>query len=232
MKFRMPMDRIASDLWANSRLKTITRIFRPRGMKILDLGCSSGYMGEFYAGHNDVHYADIRAEAMADLDVPESHKHVVDATAEMPFPDATFDVVFCADMLEHVADDDAVLQNIHRVLKPGGRLLVTVPAYSRLYGHHDKLAGHLRRYDRAPFLAKARAIGFETLRARYLCPLLFAPFWVNQRMAKCAGAYQGRSSLEPKILPLLNFFAWLDSAVPLPFGIGILFLFEKRSHVP
>ena len=64
-------------------------------------------------------------------------------------------------MLEHVADDGAALRELARVVAPGGRLLVTVPQYAWLWGEHDVLAHHHRRYTRSLLLDRAADAGFE-----------------------------------------------------------------------
>lgn len=77
----------------------------------------------------------------------------------MPFLDDSFRTVLMRDVLEHV-DDAAALREAFRVLKPGGHLLVTVPAWPSLWGPRDELAGHLRRYRRNTLCRVVRQAGF------------------------------------------------------------------------
>ena len=226
MEFITPLGRIASDLWVNVRLRTISSLVRCEGKKILDLGCESGYWGLHYVSNNDVYFADIVEENISRLPVDESRKFVVDATQSLPFREF-FDYVICADVLEHVEEDELVLRNIWKALRRGGEAVITVPAYTSLYGHHDKLIGHHRRYDKNDLEQRMEGLGFKVVLSRYTCPLLFLPFWINQRFLKQNRAYQGRSKLEPKILPLLNLIATLDSKLNLPFGVGLLLIAEK-----
>ena len=74
----------------------------------------------------------------------------------LPFDDDAFDLAVALDVLEHVADDGAALRELARVIAPGGRLLVTVPQYGWLWGEHDVLAHHHRRYTRSLLLGARR----------------------------------------------------------------------------
>jgi len=228
MSFYTPHKRIAADLWANIRLRIILYLTMPRDSKILDLGCGPGYFGRYLEQlGNDVYYSDISKEELDSIVTSELRKLRCDATRELPYSDGFFDWVFCGDMLEHVEEDDAVLKNIKRILKPTGRAVVTVPAYSCLYGHHDRMIGHFRRYDRNDFSKQLKKLGFNIVKCRYLCSLLFFPFVVNQVFAKQDSAYRGTSSLENRILPILDVLSEIDSRIRLPFGIGLAFVLSK-----
>jgi SAM-dependent methyltransferase len=87
-----------------------------------------------------------------------------------------FDLVTAFDVVEHIADDVAALRMFRRVLAPGGRLVLTVPAFPVLWSQHDDYSGHHRRYRRAG-LARAlhAAGGFQVDRITYFNTLLFPP---------------------------------------------------------
>jgi len=229
-RFVTPHKRIAADLWANSRLRTILRLVSPTNAKVLDLGCGPGYMGNALARlGNDVYYADISREELDSVDAPDDHKILCDATAGSAFEPESFDWVLCGDLLEHVKDDIAVLRNIRNALKTGGRAVITVPAHTRMYGHHDKLIGHLRRYDRAPFREELISVGFSVIQSRFLCSLLFFPFVINQILLHRDSTYKGTSKYEEILMGALNLFSELDSRVRLPFGVGLVFIVEKQD---
>ena len=83
-----------------------------------------------------------------------------DAT-KLPLADDSVDLVMAFDLLEHLADDDAAVAEVHRVLKPGGTYLVAVPADPRLWSSHDEAVDHVRRYTRDGLLSLLERGGFE-----------------------------------------------------------------------
>ena len=83
----------------------------------------------------------------------------------LDLPDAVFDAAVCAEVLEHLDDDDAALRELARVLRPGGLLLVTVPANPYRYDWTDQWAGHRRRYSVEMLEDRMRGAGFPDARA-------------------------------------------------------------------
>jgi SAM-dependent methyltransferase len=83
-----------------------------------------------------------------------------DAT-HLPLADDSLDLVVAFDILEHLADDEGAVREVHRVLKPSGTYLVAVPADPRLWSSHDEAVHHLRRYTRSTLVALLERGGFE-----------------------------------------------------------------------
>jgi SAM-dependent methyltransferase len=145
----------------------------------------------------------------------------------LPFADAAFDAVISADVLYHVEHDAAALRESHRVLRPGGLLVVNVPACRWLWSYHDRAVHARRRYGRAELLAKLAAAGFDHLRSTYWNTLAF-PLVVVRR--KLLSAPRGGSDVKLYSAPLEAFFgmlsalewAWLTTGIRLPFGSSIL----------
>ena len=84
----------------------------------------------------------------------------------LPFADGSMDLVMSTDMWEHIEDDEAVARETHRVLRPGGRLLVAVPCSMSLWSGHDVALGHVRRYERAELVGLMERVGLEVVDVR------------------------------------------------------------------
>jgi SAM-dependent methyltransferase len=79
----------------------------------------------------------------------------------LPFADDSFDLVLSSDAWEHIEEDDQVAAESFRVLRPGGRLLVMVPAGMDLWSGHDTALGHVRRYEKDQLVALVQGAGFK-----------------------------------------------------------------------
>ncbi len=124
------------------------RTARPK--RILDLGCG---MGGFLAGLADlgehVVPSDVSLESLAHCSERGFADGVLSSGYTLPFADDSFDLVCMFDAIEHIPDDDKVMREVARVLRPGGHVFVSVPAYQFLYANNDRVAKHERRYTRS-----------------------------------------------------------------------------------
>jgi SAM-dependent methyltransferase len=143
--------------------------------RLLDAGCGSGRTLDELARYGRVTGVDLSAEAV-DAAWRRGHDDVRVARVEdLPFEDATFDVVTCLDVVEHTPDDRATLAELLRVTRPGGLLVVTVPAYQALWSWHDEVNRHFRRYDSSSLRAAARTAGWHVVSDTHFNSLLLAP---------------------------------------------------------
>ena len=101
----------------------------------------------------------------------------------LPFRDDTFDVVGAFDVLEHCDPEATALAELHRVLVPGGRLLLSVPAYQWAWTDHDVQSGHHRRYTRPRLVAAVEAAGLDVRRVSHGFAAVF-PFFVAERLLR------------------------------------------------
>jgi SAM-dependent methyltransferase len=108
---------------------------------------------------------------------------VCGSATELPFADASFDVVSAFDVVEHCADDQRAVAELARVLQPGGRMLLSVPAYQWAWSDHDVRAGHHRRYTRAQLVRLVEGSGMQVLRATYAFSAVF-PLFVAERLRR------------------------------------------------
>lgn len=103
----------------------------------------------------------------------------------VPFDEGRFDLICLLDVLEHIRDDGPALARIRRLLKPGGRLLVTTPAYRWLWSAHDTAHHHHRRYTAGALRRLAAAAGLRVQRIGYYNTLLF-PLIALARLVQAA----------------------------------------------
>jgi 2-polyprenyl-3-methyl-5-hydroxy-6-metoxy-1,4-benzoquinol methylase len=96
--------------------------------------------------------------------------------------DRQFEAVTIIDVLEHIEDDRRQLNQIYNVLRPGGQLIVLVPAFQFLYGRRDESNGHFRRYSQSELVEKLNAAGFLVRSSRYWNALGVAPYWISERL--------------------------------------------------
>ena len=107
---------------------------------------------------------------------------------DLPLRDGAFDLALSMDVFEHVEDDVAAMQGVRRALRPGGRLITTVPALRWLWSEHDEALHHYRRYHKAEFSERLQAAGFEIVHLSYFNSLLLPPI----AAARLAGRLRAR----------------------------------------
>jgi SAM-dependent methyltransferase len=139
--------------WFLGRRKLFLRIIEEqyppsvRPLAVLDFGCGTGAFLEHLERFGTVSAVDADPSAVSFCHARgRSEVVVAPSGAPLPFPDDAFDLVTSLDVIEHIDDDVAALAELRRVLRPGGRLLIAVPAYAFLWGKQDEVSHHRRRY--------------------------------------------------------------------------------------
>jgi SAM-dependent methyltransferase len=194
----------------------------------LDLGCGTGANLEVVTLCGTAVGADFSRFALAYSAARGGYADLVCANATgLPFADQTFAWLFALDLLEHL-DDVAAAGEIWRVLRPGGRAVITVPAFSGLWGGQDEVGHHLRRYSRPALEHLVREAGLEIRRITYINTAMFLPIWVVRRGMRLLGVpVRSENTFHPRWAnPLLErMFAAEARIVPyvsLPFGVSLL----------
>ncbi len=197
---------------------------------LLDVGSADGPSVSWLDGHGH--------RVMLDVDPRGLEPGGVCGSAlALPFRDGAFDVVCAFDVVEHCEPEAQALAELARVLKPGGRLLLSVPAYEWAWTAFDEENGHHRRYTRKRAQRAVAAAGLRVTRSTYAFAGVF-PFFAAERLlrrARGAVTRQGaRHAVEtvrlPSVPPLLaRMFLWLSrregrllARRDLPFGSSVL----------
>jgi len=148
--------------WYAERRALVRRLVAPLAPgRALDVGCGGGgntaVLRDLGWRVSGLEYSPVAAPLAARRGVP-----VVRADARrLPFRDGSMDLVMSTDMWEHIDDDAAVARETVRVLRPGGRALVTVPCSMKLWSGHDLALGHVRRYEKDQLVAVMEGAGLE-----------------------------------------------------------------------
>lgn len=242
--------------WFASRTRAILayldRYVGPgRDRRILDIGCGAANMT-----HHLRHYGEVIGVDSNPKPLEVARRRGLEAylgsADDLPFEDASFDLVALLDTVEHVPAEERVFAECRRVLRgpdsargrPGGKLLVTVPAFMFLWSRNDEINLHQRRYTAPELKGKLERHGFRVLRISYnnffIFPLAAALILLRRGRAEPRlasphfdeDAYQVEMEpVSPAINALLMQVGKLEAAllrhVALPWGTSILAIAEK-----
>lgn len=158
--------------WFASRTRAINTLMHRvlpavKGLYLLDVGCGAGNMIHHLSRYGQVQGLEVDPRPVKEARGRGYHVDLHDATQPYPFEDNTFDVVTALDVIEHVDDDLAILREAHRTLKPGGHIVITVPAFMWLWSHNDDINAHKHRYAAGELKAKLAQTGFTVQRLSY-----------------------------------------------------------------
>ena len=231
--------------WYRGRRRIIRaeldRIPLASGAHVLDAGCGSGRTLEELGRYGEVHGIELNPEA-ADVARARGRGEVLVGRLEaLPWDEDTFDLITCLDVIEHTPDDRVTLRELRRVCKPGGWLLVTVPAYQALWSLHDVANHHYRRYGRRTLRSAAVGAGWTVVRVSSFNALLLAPAAVvrlAQRRELASDGYTPALTLGPAWLnqalegPLRIEAQWLAQGRTLPVGLSLLAVMQNPRAGP
>jgi SAM-dependent methyltransferase len=232
--------------WFRARRECVARLMQQRlkiglDAEILEVGCSGGPLLELlkHRGYRRLVGVDLspvaieRCKARGLSDV-----HVMDAI-EPALEPGRFDLVIASDVLEHLSDPARALTNWHRLLKPGGKLIVFVPAFMFLWSEHDVVNRHFRRYTGGGLKHDLRTAGFHLRMFSYWNTGLF-PAVAAVRVAKklLPKSGDGASDQLVKVNPAINsvLLNWmrvenrlLAAGIFLPAGVSVMVVGDKPN---
>lgn len=212
------------DWWHVGRRQVLARVLEealaragldPREAEMLDVGCGTGGTTSYLAGERPVTGCDLAGEALSGSRRRGLARLVRAGADALPFADGTFDVALALDVLEHHRDDRVVASEIARVLRPGGLLLATVPAFDCLWGPHDVLSHHHRRYRLPQLTTLLEEAGLRVSWSSYFNTWLFPGVLLVQTLRRLAR--RGRPAAPASDLPR-KMPAFVNTALARLFG--------------
>jgi SAM-dependent methyltransferase len=209
----------------------LDRLPLPHPARVLDAGCGSGRTLQELVRYGTVEGIELNPDA-AEMASQRDHGEVkVGRLEELPWEDHSFDLITCLDVIEHTPDDRVALGELRRVSRPGGWLVLTVPAYPALWSRHDEANHHYRRYERRTLRAATAGAGWQLVRMTSFNSFLLAPaaaVRLAQRRTRPGNSYTPDLSIGPAWLnealerPLRAEARWLRRGRTLPVGLSLL----------
>jgi SAM-dependent methyltransferase len=207
----------------------LARMEPERGRRVLEVGCGTGHNLSWLSELGPVRGIEVNPGAVEWARSAGRAVELGDVEA-LPFADGQFGMLACLDVLEHAADDVVALVEMRRVTEPAGLLLITAPAYPRLFSGHDEAAGHRRRYARRELTELAVDCGWEPVLSTHF-NLLLLPAAMAARLASRWGPSRPPRSDLLRTPPTLDrLLAWpmraeavaIRAGLTLPAGLSIL----------
>jgi SAM-dependent methyltransferase len=219
--------------WHRVRADLLRAAFAPvmgTPRRVLDVGSADGPSVGWMRGSHQTVSLDLFPDGLR------PGEGVCGSVDALPFADASFEVVSAFDVVEHCADDAAAVAELARVLVPGGRLLLSVPAYAWAWSDHDVRAGHHRRYTRAGLTRVVAEAGLTVDRRTHAFAAVF-PIFVAERLVRRwrGGSPRPEETRLPSVSPrqdrLLSTLSRVDRRLlarhDLPFGSSIFLAAHK-----
>lgn len=209
-----------------------------KNARLLNIGCGTGGTIPMLSQFGALDNVEISQKA---IDICKSKgftniKKINDI--KLPFKNNSFDTAVALDVLEHIEEDEGALKEWHRVLKKGGKVLITVPAYQWLWSEHDESLHHHRRYTLSELHRKLNQAGFSVQKRTYAIVFSF-PLIVGYRFVKSLLPSKKETivttsyvflprPINSLFIGLLSLEAWILQYINAPFGTSLLIIAEKK----
>lgn len=217
----------ASDPYAVSKYRIIMNwLPKDPGLRVLNAGCGSGEMSSLLAQRASWHIdaIDIDPEAIRlSQQIKESQglaNITVTRASIEDHPGRDYDVIISNDVLEHIENDTLAMEKLSEMLVPGGILCISVPALQWLFGQHDEMLGHYRRYSRRILMARL-SVCFDVTRCRYFGAMLIPIAILYSQLFRRAypvGKQRGNSIMGRVLSSMLG----LEQIIPFPIGTSLI----------
>jgi SAM-dependent methyltransferase len=225
--------------WFKARRELLSEVLNslmiPSNSDILEIGCGTGGNLSMLSDFGNVCGMEMHEEAAQYAQkVTGQDVRSGSLPGSVPF-EKKFDLVCLLDVLEHIEDDELAVSSLKKLLKPGGRVVITVPAYQWMFGKHDILLHHFRRYSRGKLAALFSSNDIEIEKLSYFNTLLFplaamASFMDSVfSVEKCTGYSTPPTWINSAFYNIFRLEKLMIDALNLPFGCSLL-LVSKPVH--
>ena len=207
------------------------------GLRLLDAGCGTGGTLSRMDGLGDLHGFDYSEFALAFCRRRGFSLLAAGDLTALPYRTAAFDTVLSCDVLEHVADDHLGLAEMVRTLRPGGHLVLTLPAHAFLWSEHDEALAHRRRYSARQVRKMLEEAGLEVVKLSPVVTVAFLPILLFRLLQRLRPHRSDEPKTDLRRLPrplnnllidLLRFENWLLRRLNLPVGTSLVAVAKKR----
>ncbi|MCL4417278.1 MAG: class I SAM-dependent methyltransferase [Actinobacteria bacterium] len=215
-------------------LKLLKKYFAKNNPKILDIGCGTGKNLEELSKFGETWGVDASDEAISYCRKRKFKNLKLSKAENTGFKKNTFDIVTAFDLLEHI-DDKKAVEEIKKILKPKGLIIVTVPAYKKLWSKWDEILNHKRRYNEKQITELFPKKDFEILKISYFNSFLVIPAYFIRKAKSSLYSKDYPSDFKlgsPLINNLMLAISRIEQIVirkgKVPFGTSIVCLIQKK----
>jgi len=180
--------------------------------KVIEIGCGSAEMSNYLTNYTGIDIS------------PKTCKGILGDAHKLPIKDCSVDLILLLDILEHT-DDKVVMKEIHRIIKPNGHVIITVPAFNFLWSQHDIDNCHKRRYERGSLPFNNFTIKWFTYWNGIMFPLMFL---MKKKKNQLTTLPNYINYILTKTLRTEN---WLiKHNIKIPIGVSLIYLLESKNE--
>ena len=231
----------AEGFWAVTRAKKIRKILNLQSVDLMwEVGSGHGNVAILLKNYGTSVIAIEPLEQGTLVTANSGIRSYVGTLDKLQFPKNSIKCIGIFDVLEHLENPNEVLDEIYRVLEPGGLLVTSVPAHQWLFSDFDKSIGHFRRYSRKKIVSTLEDSGFLNNMTQFIFSFLVLPAFVLRTVPSKFG--RKHTSAETKettrnqqkmlklFQPILELLLILENFLRIPFGLSLISVSKKSSN--